>query len=86
MASVLATYLEFWMADRRRCHGLDTVANCQLCDQELEMPEHVLVSCSFTRQVWSVVLAYHELSLSDLIALDRTWARQRGKCSQGLME
>lgn len=45
-----------WTADRRRRHGLDANLNCTLRDQEPESSDHLFIFCSFTRQVWWVIL------------------------------
>lgn len=41
-----------WTVDRRRRHGLDTHDNCLLCDQEPETIDHIVVECSYFRQIW----------------------------------
>jgi hypothetical protein len=41
-----------WTADRRLRHGLDTHTTCPLCDQEPETLDHLVVTCSFSRQLW----------------------------------
>jgi hypothetical protein len=41
-----------WTADRRQRHGLDTHTNCLLCDQEAETLDHIVVECSYSRQLW----------------------------------
>lgn len=46
-----------WTTDRRRRHGLDAEDHCYLCDQYLETIDHIIVSCSFSRQVWGTILA-----------------------------
>jgi hypothetical protein len=39
-------------ADRRRRHGLEAADRCYLCDQEPETIDHIIASCSFSRQIW----------------------------------
>jgi hypothetical protein len=46
-----------WTADRRRRHGLDADEHCYLCDQDPETIDHIIASCSFSRQVWWTTLA-----------------------------
>lgn len=43
-----------WTADRRRRHGLDARDYCYLCDQEPECIDHIIVNCSYSRQVWTL--------------------------------
>jgi hypothetical protein len=38
-------------------HGLDANEACFLCDQESESIDHIVVSCSFSKQVWWSVLS-----------------------------
>jgi hypothetical protein len=52
----LAVRRRHWTADRRRRHGLDTDDHCYLCDQEPETIDHIITSCSFSRQVWWNIL------------------------------
>jgi hypothetical protein len=48
----LAVRRRHWTTDRRRRHGLDTHDNCLLCDQEPETIDHIVVKCSYFRQIW----------------------------------
>jgi hypothetical protein len=41
-----------WTADRRCRHGLDANEHCFLCDQEPATIDHIIVTCSFSQQVW----------------------------------
>jgi hypothetical protein len=41
-----------WTADRRQQHGLDANENCFLWDQEPETINHIIVTCSFSQQIW----------------------------------
>jgi hypothetical protein len=36
---------------------LDALDHCFLCDQEQETIDHIITSCSFSRQVWWNILA-----------------------------
>jgi hypothetical protein len=46
-----------WTADRRARHGLDANEHYFLCDQEPETIDHIIASCSFSKQVWWNILA-----------------------------
>jgi len=48
----LAVRRRQWTADRRRKHGLDAHDTCFLCDQEPKTIDHIIVECSFARQLW----------------------------------
>jgi hypothetical protein len=48
----LALRRRHWTADRRRRHGLDAHDLCLLCGQEPESMDHIVVDCSFSRQLW----------------------------------
>jgi hypothetical protein len=52
----LALRRRHWTADRRRQHGLDTPDHCHLYDQEPETIDHIVASCSFSRQFWWNIL------------------------------
>ena len=53
----LAVRQRIWTSDRRRHRGLTSDATCRLCDQEEETADHLLCTCSFTRQVWHTLLS-----------------------------
>lgn len=46
----LAVRRRQWTADRRRRHGLDANEHCFLCDQESETMDHIVASCSYSRE------------------------------------
>jgi len=48
----LALKCRLWTADRRRRHGLDAHDECWLCDQEPETADHLLINCSFAKDIW----------------------------------
>lgn len=52
----LAFQRRHWTGDRRRRHGLDARDTCFLCDQEEESIDHILATCSFTRELWHLIL------------------------------
>lgn len=41
-----------WTTDQRCQRGLEAKDHCFFCDQELESIDHIVVSCSFSQQVW----------------------------------
>ena len=51
----LAFRRRHWTGDRRRRHGLETREHCYLCDQAPETIEHIVVTCPYTRGVWSLI-------------------------------
>lgn len=53
----LAVRRRIWTADRRQRHGLQNAADCNLCDQEVESPEHLFINCSYSKQVWHILLS-----------------------------
>ncbi|WVZ89347.1 hypothetical protein U9M48_035768 [Paspalum notatum var. saurae] len=54
-----------WTADRLAKRGLPHPHTCPLCDQEQETMQHLLISCVFSREVWTLV--FSNLWLHDLI-------------------
>ncbi|XP_066323044.1 sulfate transporter 2.1-like [Miscanthus floridulus] len=48
----LALHGCLWTAEHRKRHGLQLEANYALCDQDDKTTDHLLASCSFTREVW----------------------------------
>ncbi|WVZ63192.1 hypothetical protein U9M48_012845 [Paspalum notatum var. saurae] len=52
-------------ADRLAKRGLPHPAVCPLCDQAEETIQHVLVSCVFARQVWTLI--FHDLGLPSIV-------------------
>ncbi|XP_073357956.1 uncharacterized protein [Aegilops tauschii subsp. strangulata] len=64
-----------WTAERLARHGLPHEDTCALCDQELESMHHLLMACSFSRQVWHEVLGWARMAV-DLPSEDtpfQTW-------------
>ena len=41
-----------WMAEQRKRHGLQDDDTCALCNQSPGTIEHLLVTCSFSRDIW----------------------------------
>ncbi|TVU29263.1 hypothetical protein EJB05_20822, partial [Eragrostis curvula] len=60
----LAVRKRVWTADRRVRHGLDAHVPCWLCDQENETASHLLVNCSFAKEVWWTVLSWARCNCS----------------------
>jgi len=54
-----------WTADKLAKRGLPHPAARPLCDQAEETIQHILGSCVFARQVWTLIL--HELGLSAIV-------------------
>ncbi|CAN6316435.1 unnamed protein product [Urochloa humidicola] len=48
----LATKKRLWTADRRRRRGLEAHDECWFCNQEAETCDHILVHCSYAKQIW----------------------------------
>jgi hypothetical protein len=76
----LAVQHHLWTSDRRFRHGLqDSTATCFVHLQE-DMVEHVLVQCSFARQVWFRCFQELHLSIDTLTHTDtfkHWWTGQR---------
>jgi len=56
-----------WTAERRKRHNLQDVDACMLCSQT-ESISHLLLNCSFARQIWHRVLQrlrWHALTPDD---------------------
>ncbi|WVZ95337.1 hypothetical protein U9M48_041118 [Paspalum notatum var. saurae] len=51
----LAAQDRCWTSERRRRHGLQDSDVCVLCDQEVESINHLLLSCSFSLELWFAV-------------------------------
>jgi len=52
-----AMHGKLWTAERRRRHGQQQNDACALCDQEPERSDHLLISCSFSQEVWMRLLS-----------------------------
>jgi hypothetical protein len=53
----LALHGRLWTAERRRRHGLQQDGTCVLCDQSEETTNHLLCSCTVTRELWVRLLS-----------------------------
>jgi hypothetical protein len=74
----LAVRRRQWTADRRRRHGLDARDNCFLCDHDSETIDHIVVECSFARQLWfeaAAALGVHlnQQPAGTIVAWWETW-------------
>ena len=54
----LALHDRCWTAARRKRHGLQDDDTCILCNQEPEHIDHLLLQCSFSRDIWFGVLSW----------------------------
>lgn len=54
----LAVWRRCWTADRLQRRGLQHPDRCVLCDQETEDIDHLLLRCSFSKQVWFTALEW----------------------------
>jgi hypothetical protein len=64
-----------WTADRLERRGLDHPEECALCCQEQETCNHIMVQCSFSRQIWYTLLLEYRLHrfTPDIHAEFATW-------------
>jgi len=60
----LAIKQRIWTADRLAKRGLPHHAACPLCDQEQETAQHLLLTCVFTRQCWSLIFQHLNLAIA----------------------
>ena len=72
------------MAERRFRHGLQDSSTCVLCDQEShESMDHILIGCSFSREVWSYWLT--KLRLDGVIVVQQEPPMQWWLCCRKLV-
>jgi hypothetical protein len=78
----LAIRNKCWTADRLQMRGLQYPVCCPLCDQEQETVQHILCTCSFTRQFWHLILS--SIGLGDLtpFVVEQSFAEWWGKASK----
>ena len=57
----LAIKQRLWTADRLARRGLQHPPACLFCDQAQETAPHLLLSCVFTRQIWTLVFSHLNL-------------------------
>ncbi|WVZ91735.1 hypothetical protein U9M48_037868 [Paspalum notatum var. saurae] len=76
----LAALDRCWTAVRRHRHGLQDSDTCALCDQESECINHLLLRCSFAREVWFLVLrpvSWHSLIPGPMDSMMSWWSSAR---------
>jgi hypothetical protein len=69
-----------WTGDRRFRHGLQDSNVCIICDQEAETMDHILLGCTFSREVWvswlrSLHLA-NDITVQEAVAME-WWLHSR---------
>lgn len=72
----LALRRRHWTADRRQRHGLPSHTRCFLCDQADESIDHIIASCTFSREVWFIALSALNLTLPAAAAKTISWWRR----------
>jgi hypothetical protein len=71
----LALNYRLWTSDRRQRHGLQISTDaCAVCLQEEDRLDHILVQCSFAKQVWFGCLRRARLRLLEPQG-ETTWER-----------
>jgi hypothetical protein len=78
----LALHKRLWTAERHKCHGLQDGDECTLCAQETETIGHLVLGCTFAKQVWFALL--HPLRLDTLMPdagdeIASWWLHQRSR-------
>ena len=77
----LALHDRCWTAHRRKRHNLQDNDDCTFCSQLPETIDHLLISCSFTREVWFMIfhrLGWHSHAPgADIISLADWWQGAR---------
>jgi len=76
-----------WTADRLAKRGLDHPPKCQLCDQEDETLDHLLVSCVFSRMFWFQLLRTFDLQMlaPQLGLSSMSWWEEASSSVRGLV-
>lgn len=85
----LAFKRRHWTGDRRRRHSLDAIDLCYLCDQEEETIDHILATCSFSREVWFTILNALGIQLPETAPTTLAWWRRllvavTSECRRGM--
>jgi len=76
-----------WTADRLAKRGLVHPDKCPLCDQEDETIDHLLVTCSFSREFWYLLLRkfdMHSLAPQPDVGSYPGWWESVGNIVNGL--
>jgi len=72
----LAFRRRHWTGDRRARHGSETRERCYLGDHAQETIDHIVVSCPYTREVWSLIYqAFGRVLLSATQSIIKWWRR-----------
>ena len=69
----LALWRCHWTGDRRLRHGLEAREMCYLCDQEVETIDHIIASCSYSREVWHRILQVLHRPFPQLASTTFSW-------------
>ena len=69
----LALRQRHWTGDRRLRHGLEAREMCYLCDQEVETIDHIIASCSYSREVWHRILQVLHRPFPQLASTTFSW-------------
>jgi hypothetical protein len=75
----LAIRNQYWNAGRLQRRGMQYPVCCPLCDQEQETAQHILCTCSFTRQFWHLILSSIGLCGLTLFVAEHSFAEWWGK-------
>jgi hypothetical protein len=79
----LAAQDRIWSSERRYRHGLqDHATRCEVCMQEIETCEHILMQCVVTREVWHICRETLELTFEEptqASTFEEWWLRERAK-------
>lgn len=78
----LAALNRYWTADRLAKRGMNHPHSCPLCCQEDETINHLLIGCSFSREVWHRVLQWINLQHLAPSPSDRTFLKWWKKSSR----
>jgi hypothetical protein len=79
----LAVQYRMWTTDRRAKHGLQDTANvCFSCLQDIDSLDHILLHCSYAREVW--FYSFREANLEDVTPtvddrLEEWWLSARAR-------
>jgi hypothetical protein len=78
----LAIRNKCWTTDRLQRRGLQYPVCCPLCDQEQETVQHILCTCSFSRDFWHLILSSIGLGNLTPIVAEQSFAEWWGKVSK----
>jgi hypothetical protein len=78
----LAIRNKCWTVDRLQRRGLQYPVCCPLCDQEQETVQHILCTCSFSRDFWHLILSSIGLGNLTPFAAEQSFVVWWGKVSK----